>query len=299
MGSESNRLNRPPEAVSFAFPCLKNTKIVREPHKQSMKYKATLLMLCLFCAYCTSPSTTHSATEVPTDPYAHLTSDEVKRVLTKAMNKAGGLTNWNQIKTLKFKKDYALLFESGEVENAALQTHLYTFQPEQKVGIEWEKEGKKHKISQDGGQPTKKIDGELDPTAKQQSITNTVLSATFVISIPFKLLDEGVVLSYDGVDTLADGRKVEVLKAVYNPAQTDTHSTPDTWWHYYDADDFTFVAYMVQHADHFSYVENLSFDEVDGFVFPRERKSYRVDSERNIQYLRATYEYMDYEVVKE
>lgn len=263
-----------------------------------MKYKTTLLCLCLLCAYCTSPSSTNATTEEPTDPYAHLTNDEVKRVLKKAMERAGGLTNWNQIKTLKFKKDYALLFESGEVENAALQTHTYTFQPESKVWIEWEKEGKKNSISQEGEPAVKKVDGEIDPTAKQQSITNTVLSATFVISIPFKLLDEGVALSYDGIDTLTDGRKVEVLKAVYNPAQTDTHSTPDTWWHYYDADDFTFVAYMVQHADHFSYVENLSFEEVDGFVFPRERKSYRVDQARNIQYLRATYEYMGYEVRK-
>ncbi len=264
-----------------------------------MKYSFTLLCLFLLCTHCNSPSTDNAdIVDVP-DPYAHLTSDEVKRVLKKAMDRAGGLTKWNQIKTLQFKKDYALLFESGEIENAALQTHTYTFPPESKVSIEWEKEGKKHLISQDGAQPTKKVDGVVDTTANQQSLTNTVLSATFVISVPFKLLDAGVVLSYDGLDTLADGRKVEVLKAVYNPAQTDTHSTPDTWWHYYDADDFTFVAYMVQHADHFSYVENLSFDEVDGFVFPRERKSYRVDEERNIQYLRATYEYMDYEVVGE
>ena len=55
-----------------------------------------------------------------------------------------------------------------------------------------------------------------------------------------------------------------------------------------------FVAYMVQHADHYSYVENQSFHEVEGFLLPKTRKSYRVDQDRNILYLRADYAYDDY-----
>ena len=52
----------------------------------------------------------------------------------------------------------------------------------------------------------------------------------------------------------------------------------------------------MQHTDHFSYVKNLTFQEVNGFVLPQLRKSYRADSSRNILYLRAEYEYDHFEL---
>lgn len=55
---------------------------------------------------------------------------------------------------------------------------------------------------------------------------------------------------------------------------------------------------MVKHADHLSYVKNLSFTEVDGFTFPLTRKSWRVNKDRGTLYLRAEYEYSDYEIEK-
>lgn len=195
---------------------------------------------------------------------------------------------------MRFSKDYALLLESGEVENAAFQMHTYEFGANASVKIEWEKEGTKHLIIHQKDQYQKLVAGRVDTSAARQSLMNNVLSATFVISIPFKLLDQGVELSYGGLDTLANGQIVEVIRATYHPDDHATHSTPDIWHHYYDAEDFTFLAYLVQHADHYSYVENRSYIEVDGFLLPKIRKSYRVDEDRTLLYLRADYTYDDY-----
>ena len=257
--------------------------------------KSKLLFLCWALLALSCASETPTSEDVPPqDPLSHITDGEVIRVLSAAMDKAGGLERWNQLASLQFTKDYSLLLESGEVENAAFQKHLYSFGANPTVDIEWEKEGKAHAIHFKGGQYQKLLNGGPDTSMAQQSVINTVLSATFVVSIPFKLLDEGVQLSYGGLDTLGNGKVVEVLQASYDPEEHAEHSTPDIWQHYYDAEDYTFLAYMVQHADHYSYVENQSFHEVEGFVLPKTRKSYRVDQDRNLLYLRADYAYDDY-----
>lgn len=260
-----------------------------------MKTNLFYVGLLLALLSCTNQDTEQESTQ-KADPLTHIMDGEVKRVLTAAMERAGGLERWNKIQSMRFTKDYALLLESGEVENAALQTHTYTFGANPTVNIEWDKEDKKHVIQYKDAQYKKLLEGKTDTSAAQQSLINTVLSATFVVSVPFKLLDEGVLLSYGGIDTLSNGQVVEVIQATYNPDSHATHSTPDIWHHYYDAEDFTFLAYMVQHADHYSYVENRSFHEVDGFLLPKIRKSYRVDKDRNLLYLRADYAYADYEL---
>ncbi|MBX2877747.1 MAG: hypothetical protein KTR30_36845 [Saprospiraceae bacterium] len=258
-----------------------------------MKSKLLFIGCLLLAASCTNESqqTEHNP---PQDSLSHIANEEVKRVLNGAMDKAGGLEQWNKLASLQFTKDYSLLLESGEVENAAFQKHHYTFGAAPTVDIEWMKDENKNTIHFEDGEYEKLLNGEMDSSMAQQSVINTVLSATFVVSIPFKLLDEGVKLSYGGLDTLSNGKVVEVLEATYDPEEHTAHSTPDIWRHYYDAEDFTFLAYMVQHADHYSYVENQSFHEVEGFLFPKTRKSYRVDQDRNLLYLRADYAYDDY-----
>jgi len=258
-----------------------------------MKFKLLFLCWLFLAASCTNETSPKENTP-PEDPMSHITDIEVKRVLNAAMERAGGLAQWNKLASLQFTKDYSLLFESGEVENAAFQKHHYTFGSNPSVDIEWVKEEKTHTIHFEEGQYQKLLDGQVDTSMAQQSVINTVLSATFVVSIPFKLLDGGVKLSYEGLDTLSNGKVVEVLQATYDPEEHSAHSTPDIWQHYYDAEDFTFLAYMVQHADHYSYVENQSFHEVEGILLPKVRKSYRVDEARNPLYLRADYTYDDY-----
>lgn len=252
--------------------------------------------LCLFCG-CQSVQQ-ESEPDPESDPYEHIVDLKARELLKKAIKRAGGLDEWNNIKELNFEKYFALYTATGDTENEAWQEHRYVYQPEEKINISWTSGDLRHEIIKQAGDLVKKVDGRPDTQTDRQSLLNSVSSATFVIGIPFKLLDKGAELSYDGLDTLENGRIVEVLKVDYNPKKHDNLTTADIWRHYYDRDDYKQVGYMVRHVDHFSYVENLTYLAVDGFLFPGKRESYRVDSLRNKLYLRARYEYLDYELEK-
>lgn len=229
-------------------------------------------------------------------PFAHIKNEKVKTLISKAITAAGGLENWKQLQSLDFKKYFALYDSLGNTENAVHQTHRYVFNPEKEIHISWEKENALYRIQSKNEQTTKTINGKTDPAAKSSSLLNTVRSATFVLSIPFNLLDAGVAFQHKGFDTLEDGQEVEVLQADYNPTTHNNHSTKDTWWLYFDKNNFQLVGYMVQHADHFSYVKNLSTENVSGFIFPKKRKSWRVTPQRKILFLRADYDYTNYSI---
>ena len=229
-------------------------------------------------------------------PYRQIEDPQAREILQKAIDRAGGWDRWNDVIRMKFDKYTALYEESGQLESEVRQRHKYTFRPEYRVDISWESDGMEQAIQYEDGEVSRLTGGETFEEVDSTSLMNSVLSATFVISLPFKLLDEGVVLQYDGIDTLHDGQVVRTVKAVYRPSEYNHHSTPDTWWHFFSEDDYRHTGYVVQHADHFSYVKNLSYAEIEGFLFPRDRISSRVDSLQNILYTRARYEYTAYEL---
>lgn len=229
------------------------------------------------------------------NPFDRISDSKVTEVLQKAFEKAGGLERWNNLTEMHFEKHFALLDSAGNIETDVIQQHDYLFKPNHQINISW-KDGDENsnKIISENGDIVKKKNDEIDTTANSESLENTVLAATFVIGIPFKLLDKGVELSYDGIDSLRTGKAVHVIKAVYNPSTHDHHSKPDIWWHYFDVNDYRQLGYMVQHDDHYSYIENLTFTKSNDFLLTETRKSYRVDPHRNILYLRADYEYLNY-----
>ncbi|MEM7372404.1 MAG: hypothetical protein AAF587_27540 [Bacteroidota bacterium] len=251
-----------------------------------------LLMIGLLWACSPSPTTQIQSPEI--DPFAHISDLQARKVLISSMEAMGGLAKWRSKKQLSFQKEYALLLENGEVEASANQQHRYSYEPN-KIEIAWQTNDQQHLLVQENGEIVKTIDGQIDSLASQSKLTNTILSSTFVIDIPFKLLDPGAEIRYRGQESLENGQQVEVIQASYSPATHVNHSTPDIWKLYMDKNSHKLVGYMVQHADHFSYVRNLSDTIVDGFTCVTERESYRVDSLRNILYLRATYAYKNYQ----
>ena len=258
-----------------------------------MRLQSTSLLLSfLFIFSCAEkPASTATEEEMP-DPYASIEDGKAKELLLKAMDGAGGLEKWEALSEISFDKHFALFKEDGAVEMDRNQTYTQrNRKTEEGLGLDKEKD-----VVYQLGPDLIQISGDVNPQADPQAIENSVLSASFVISIPFKLLDEGAELSYDGTDQLEDGREVEVLKVVYKPDEYANLSTADIWWHYFDAKSYKHLAYMVKHADHVSYVENTGLTEAAGIVFPLTRKSWRVNENREKLWLRADYEYSNYSV---
>jgi len=254
-------------------------------------YFILFLSLCLLISCATSQKITN--------PYAHITDQKVVATLKKSFATTGGLEKWQDKQELHYRKYSKLIFESGEIESETLQNHDYLYGKNPSIQISWkDKSNKAHLIKSIDGNATKYVDGQVDKTAKTSSMNTSVTVALFVIDVPFKMMDKGVVLSHEGMDTLEDGQKVEVIKAIYNADKNAHHTKSDTWWYYFDADDGRMVAYFIKHDGRYSYIKNLAYTTVDGFLFPTKRGSYRVDENRTILFTRAEYVYDNWVIKK-
>lgn len=227
------------------------------------------------------------------NPYSKIKDDKAKQIIEKSIQAYGGLDNWKDISYLSFDKWYALYDENGGEEVNVNQEHHYT---PQKIYITWTSGGDKVEQSKVGEDYFKLIGGKADPTAKLQSVKNSILASTFVMNFPYNLLEKGSRISYDGQTTFMD-KPVHVIKAEYFPETQQHHTTKDIWWHYIDQDSHLSLGYMVQHLDHVSLVKNTSFHTVKGFTLPWKRESFRVDNNGEELYLRAEYEYSGYSIL--
>ncbi len=254
---------------------------------------AVLVLLLLAGAACSGPADRPS---VPIDAFAHIADVQVRDLLANAIQQAGGIDRWQSKAMLKFDKKTVLYHADGSVELASDQQHTYTYGASEDIEISWSKDGQHHQLSSIDGMVTKLVDQVPDTTISPSAATNTVLSAVYVISLPFKLLHPQINLTYEGIDTLGAGQEAHVLRAQYQPAETTSYDTEDIWWHYYRTDDHTQIGYKVQHADHISYVANLAFTRANGILFPTERKSWRMNEDGSLSYLRAAYAYSNYQV---
>ena len=255
-----------------------------------------LPLLSILVVLSCTPSDGEQPSTVVNDPFEAIEDQQAKDVLQKAMAAMGGLERWNSKQKLSFTKEFKLFKEDGSIESDVSQHHTYTFKPAPSFSIKWTNDEAQHEILQTEGKLSKTINGAPDTEANMESLRNTVLSSVFVAEIPFKVLDPGASIRYAGKDTLDEGQIVDAIQVIYDPEAHSNHTTPDIWTLYFDAESAIMLAYMVQHADHISYVRNLSNTVVDGFTFVSTRDSWRVNEKRELLYLRATYEYRDYEM---
>jgi len=217
-------------------------------------------------------------------------------VLEKSIEAHGGLDAWRSIDSLNYDKKVILYYENGSVESQVIQHHEYILSPSFSASINWVVDTVEHRILHQGDSTIKLIDGNsVNDSLILQSAFNTVMSAKYVVSQPFKLLDDGVDLTYQGKEGLEDNRSVDVLLADYDTTNSN-HTKNDRWWYYFDSNSSLCVANMVNHGETFSYIKNLSYDSTTGIVFNRHRKSYRVDKDKNIEFLRAEYFYENYRI---
>lgn len=225
----------------------------------------------------------------------NIKDEEVKSILTKGLKQAGTWENWINIKSIEYTKKNRLLLEDGSVEREVIERHVYTMHPNFEAVISWEEEGDNYQLKYTKAKTVKLKNGQpLDLDSER--LTKSIMSSLYVLGMPFKLLDSGTTLTYNGKITLRTGREADVVKATYNSKEHDNHSTSEEWFYYFATDNGDFVGCMVYHPPTYAYIENLEFHENTPVKFHKHRKSYRTDSARNIEYLRAEFWYSDYVV---
>jgi len=205
----------------------------------------------------------------------------------------GGLSKWDSITAFSFDKTTLVFDKGGVVESSTTQQQSFKFQPvlhgqivsfyKGIVGLYYD--GKEFRKSTNDS-----IYRVTDPI-ELRAARNSFYAANYVVSQPFKLLEEGTLLSYVGVEIL-DEKQVHVINVSYNG---DTDAS-DKWTYYFDVESSKLVANKVVHNGNASLIKNLKFDSSTGLIFNAHRKSFTLKSSGEIDYLRAEYFYENFKI---
>lgn len=260
-----------------------------------MKRFGIFFVIVIFSLACNFWASSPSK-EASNDTIEVVIKDSVHQVLERSFRFMGGYQRWKSIDTLKFNKLVILYGASGEIENEVMEHHTYVFYPKPFYQITWTKDDIEFMIVSENGQMARLINGVPDTTARLENLKQNLASATFVAGLPYKLFDKGPVLDYIGLDTLPENRVVQVIRATYDPEKSENVTTPDIWWHFFDVKSGEHLGYKVKHDDHISWVENQTTQKYAQFLFPGKRSSYRVNENDEKLFLRAYYEYSNYQI---
>ncbi len=211
-----------------------------------------------------------------------------KEIILKSLEAHGGLEKWSSAKKLSYKKTTILYDSIGAIEKKIIQTHKNTFSPKFRAEMVWVEIAVQKKVVFEDDKISVYFDNVIqgDPELKEKYY-KSIFAAHYVIWQPYKLLDEEVMLSYIGIDTI-DSKEVHVVKVAYFE---EDGSPANTWWYYFDALTYKLVGNMVHHGTTYSYIVNTKYEDKTGLSLNAERKSYMTDSLRNPMFLRADYSY--------
>ena len=225
------------------------------------------------------------------------TSKEVTadNIVSKSIEAHGGMEAWTQLKHLEFDKETILFTQDGTIEKEVDQHQFFILKPSLE-GALLSKEAQKNDLYFHGNAFSKVINDSVfmvTDSIELETAKNTFFAAHYVVCQPFKLMDEGVILNYVGIDKLEE-TEVHIINVSY---LTDTENS-DKWTYYFDAITYKLVANKVNHNGNISLIKNLEFDAKTGLIFNAHRKSYTV-LEDGSSFLRAEYFYKNFKALFE
>lgn len=243
--------------------------------KAEVIYFGFFVLFCVFLISCSNKK---------------LTAEEI---VLKSIEAHGGLDSWNNIKQLSFDKETTLFFEDGSVEIKTDQFQLFGFQPILFGKIEWESNANDIVITYNEEEVSKTINDSIITSSDElERAKNSFFAAQYVIVQPFALLDQGVELTLKGKIEIENRKAYEISVKYPN----DTKES-NKWAYFFDTVSFEVIANKVELLDHTSWVENLTFETASEFKFNAYRKSYRLNEAGEKTYLRAEYNYSNYNVL--
>ena len=216
-------------------------------------------------------------------------ADQARQLVERSVEVHGGLEAYQNLDLINWDKTTWLYDEDGVLESENIQQQSYQGGDEPAVILRWRKDSTFYEIESNQGITRYRLgDIILSEGEEVEQAEKQARSAAYVFFQPFKLLDQGANLSYEGTRTLGDSLDVEVVRVSYEGDDKDA----DVWRYYFDQDS-KLVANSVEHLGRISLIINLEYqqDPVSGLLLNKRRKSYFVDSTLQIKYLRAEYLY--------
>ena len=215
-------------------------------------------------------------------------------LISKSIDAHGGYEEWKAMESMTFLKETRLYQADSSLESELFQEIEIRFQPHLEIRMNWEKDSMRHTALFDGKRTRYWLgENEIQNEDFLKSKRRDLDAAAYVMTKPFDLLEGEKQLKYLGTRRLPDGKNYESVQVIDGvPGQQPV----DVWIYYFDPNDSRLMAYSVETADHVSLVINDNLETIEGFLFPRERTSYRLLENGQIEYLRADYRYSDFSV---
>ena len=209
-----------------------------------------------------------------------------EEIVLSSLDFHGGLDRWEQMERLSYTKHTVLYNADGTTEIDITAQYKHLLLPRVSHSKIWTEADSIHSftLTNDPAKDLIKFNDE----ASYKKAKADIDGAFYVIRQPYKFLEDKDKLEYVGQESLDDSTKVNIVKMQY---YNDDGSKDNTWWLYFNDTSNRLEGYMVKHDSTYAYIRNHTYEDKTGLSLCQTRTSYRVDSLRNIQYVRGKYRY--------
>ncbi len=207
-------------------------------------------------------------------------------IIKKSIEAHGGQSLWESIQKIEYLKEIKLYDSLGQLEQVILQKHYHQWNPSLSI-MEWDVNGRLQRVEKTPSGISVIENGEVVTEQKDvAAITRIMDAALYVFWQPFKLLDKNAIMTYDGINQLMGNQAVHTIRIQYSE-----EPNTDIWHYYFDTETYRLKATQVTHNGQISLIMNEAVEEDTGLSLNKLRKSYFINADRSIQYLRADYDY--------
>lgn len=211
---------------------------------------------------------------------------EPMTIIKKSIVAHGGQALWESFKKIEYLKEIKLYDSLGTLEQTIMQMHTHEWQPKKSV-MEWNPNGTFQRVEKTAEGISVFENGEAVTATQDLDAMNKIMDAAlYVFWQPYKLFDDQAMLTYEGTTQLLGNQKVHQIRIHY-----DDDPQADIWHYYFDVDTYRLKASQVNHDGRISLIMNESVEENTGLFLNQVRKSYFVNPDLSIRYLRAAYFY--------
>lgn len=202
-----------------------------------------------------------------------------EQLVDKAIQHAGGWDAWLGTRTIQFRKTTVRFEPDGKIKSTMVQFHQYSLHPSPKMRIEWESNGSKGLMINDGQQAWKFVNGKPATTPEDiNGARGNTFGSHYVFGMPFKLRDPGVPIEDAGTMTLDDGAVVQKVRPIYGKGIGDAGGM-HTWTYMFDPQSARLVCNHLQYApDKYDWTEYYDEKPVGSMLLSTRRVGYNADA---------------------
>jgi hypothetical protein len=215
------------------------------------------------------------------DPLDNLPAGAAGDAVRRAIKHHGGMGAWTGKTTVQFRKTTTRYAADGKAARGPTQFHRYVLDPRMRARIEWEEDGRKIVLINDGGLGVKLVDGRpATATSDVNQARNVTFGSHYVFNMPFKLADPGAQLASAARRRLPDGTLADAVRVTYAPGAGDAAGM-HTWTYFFDARNARLTAnHLMYGPGQYEYTEYHDDMVVDGITIARRRLGFGADGSR-------------------